>query len=367
MQVISISKPYIKKDEINAVVKVLKSANLAQGPIVKELEEKIAKYCGVKYAVALNNATAGLHTSLYALGIEEGDEVITTPFTFVATANAILMQRAKPVFVDIEEDTFNIDPDKISKKISKKTKAIMPVDLFGHIYDVKRINEIAKKENIRIVEDAAQSIGAEYNNQMAGSVADIGSFSLYATKNLTAGIGGLIVTNDKDIMEKAKLFRHHGQDESSNYDYIQFGYNYRMLDMTAAIALVQLERINFLTDRRRENANLYNSQLKDINGLILPVEKTGFKHVYHQYTIRITKDFKCSRDQFIEYMNKRQIQCKIYYPKPLHLYPHIVIFGYKKGDFPVAERLAEEVVSIPVHPLVTTKQIEYIIKKIKSI
>lgn len=364
---IQISKPVIGKAEINAVVKILESGNLSQGPVVKELERQFAEYCGAKYAIALSNGTATLHTALYALGIEEGDEVITTPFTFVATANSIMMQRAKPVFVDIEPDTFNIDPALIEKKITKKTKAIMPVDLFGHPYDVKAVNKIAKDHGLFTVEDAAQSIGAEYKGKRTGTLADIASFSLYATKNLTAGVGGMLVTNNKKVMEKCKLFRHHGQKEDTMYEYIEFGYNYRMMDMIAAIAIEQMKKAEKLTKQRQDNAARYDKALAGIPGLILPNVKPGYKHVYHQYTLRITEEFPMSRDKFVAYMEKHNVQCKIYYPKPLHMFPHIQEYGYKPGDFPVSEQMSREVVSIPVHPLVTKEGIRRIIKLIKAI
>ena len=330
---VEISKPIIEDEEIGAVVNVLKSRYLAQGPLVKKLEEKFAKYCGAKYAVAANNGTATLHCALYAIGVEEGDEVITTPFTFVATANSILMQRAKPVFADIKEDTFNIDPQEAEKQITKKTKAIMPVDLFGLMYDVDAIHGLAKKYRVKVVDDAAQSVGAKYKDRMSGSLADVSSFSLYATKNITAGVGGMITTNDKNIMEKCKLFRHHGQDEGTMYEYLEFGYNYRMVDMIAAIALEQLKKIDKFTQARRKNAAYLTKKLKNIEGLVLPSEKAGYKHVYHQYTVRVTKDFAATRDEFIKQLEKKGIFPKIFYPKPLHLFPHLKKYGYRKGDF----------------------------------
>lgn len=366
-KILEISKPIIEKEEINAAVKVLKSGQLSQGPIVKKFEEEFAKYCGTKYAIALINGTATLHTILNGLGINENDEVITTPFTFISTPNSILMQKATVVFCDIEEKTFNIDPEKIEAKITKKTKAIMPVDLYGHMYDIKAIGMIAKKYNLKIIEDAAQAIAAEYNGSKAGSIGDAGSFSLYATKNLTAGLGGMITTNSKILMEKCKMFRHHGQPETQPYEYIDFGYNYRMMDLIAAIGIEQLKKINRFTEKRRKNAKLLTNGLSKIDGIIPPIEKIEFKHVYHQYTVRITKNFKITRDEFIRYMGKNGIVCRIYYPKPLHLYPHLEKKGYHMGDFPVAEKLASEVVSIPVHPLITEADIEYIIKKIKQI
>lgn len=364
---IEISKPAIGNEEIQAVVNVLKSGFLAQGPIVRKFEERFASFCGTKYAVAMINGTATLHSILSALGINEEDEVITTPFSFISTANAILMQRAKVVFSDVEEDTFNIDPLKIESKITKRTKAIMPVDLYGHIYNVPTTNSIAKKYNLRLVEDAAQAVGAKYQKIKAGSAADAGSFSLYATKNLTAGLGGMITTNNKKIMERCKMFRHHGQPENTPYEFLDFGYNYRMMDMIAAIGIEQLKKIDKFTEIRRRNAALLTKGLADITGFILPKEKINYKHVFHQYTVRITKSFKYSRETFIRRMQDHGIICRVYYPKPLHFYPHIKKLGYRKGDFPVAEKLASQVVSIPVHPLLTKSDIQYIVKTIRRL
>ncbi|RJQ38242.1 DegT/DnrJ/EryC1/StrS family aminotransferase [Candidatus Microgenomates bacterium] len=363
---LEISKPFIGEEEISAVVNVLKSRNLSQGHLVQKLEKDFASYCGTKYAVAVNSGTATLHCILHALGVNENDEVITTPFTFVATANSILMQKAKVVFCDIDADTFNIDPKKIEEKITKKTKVIMPVDLYGRIYDVKSINGLAKKHNIKVVEDAAQSVGAKYLQKRAGSIADASSFSFYATKNLTAGVGGILTTNSKQIAEKCKSFRHHGQNENKLYEYKDFGYNYRMIDMIAAIALEQLKKIEKFTQVRRRNAKLLTEGLQGIKGIILPIEKPGYKDVFHQYTIRITKECKANRNKLIKFLENKGIMTRIYYPKPLHLYPHFIAMGYKKGDFPVAEKIASEVLSIPVHPLVTENDIQYIINSIKQ-
>lgn len=364
---IEISKPNMGNEEIEMVVKVLKSGHLSQGALVKKFEKEIARYCGTKYAVAVNSGTAALHCALYGMGVKTDDEVITSPFTFVATTNAILMQKAKPIFCDINENTFNIDPSQIESKITKKTKIILPVSMYGHTYDVAEINAIAENNKLRVLEDAAQSIGAEYKKRKTGSLADVTSFSLYATKNITSGEGGAITTNDKAIANSCRSFRHHGQKENTIYEYISLGYNYRMTDIAAAIAIEQLKKIEKLTMIRRRNAKLLFQGLTNINGLILPVENPDFKDVYYQYTIRITKKFKTSREKFIKYLMSQGITARVYYPKPLHLHPHIEKLGYKKGDFPVAERLANEIVSIPVHPLVSEREINYIIEKIKMI
>lgn len=364
---INISKPFFTDKEIGAAVRALESGQLSQGPKVKEFEDLFAKYCGVKYAVATNNGTSALHCILFALGIEADDEVITTPFTFVATANSIIMQGAKVVFADISEKDFNIDPASVIKKVSKKTKAILPVDLYGQIYDVENIQAISEKFNLKVVEDACQSVGAEYLGKKAGNFGNAAAFSLYATKNITAGIGGILTTNDEEIMEKAKLFRHHGQNEATQYDYVIFGYNYRMMDPLAAIGIEQLKRIEELSLAREKNAQKLIEKLSDIKGLILPQVKNGFKHAWHQFTIRITDNYKMPRDQFIDELEKKGIQCKIYYPKPLHLYPQFEKDGFREGDFPVAEKLAKEVISIPIHPLVSGGEIDYIAQTINDL
>lgn len=363
---IPISKPAFTQSEINAVTKVMQSGHIAQGEKVKELEEKFARYCGTKYAVAFNSGTAAIHSALYALGIKPGDEVITTPFTFVASANPILMLQARPVFADISEDDFNINPDEVRKKITARTKVIIPVDLYGLIYDVEKIGDIAKRNHIKILEDACQSIGASYKKGRSGSFGDVAAFSLYATKNITCGEGGMITTNNSHIAEKCRMFRHHGQSETKRYEYFDLGYNYRMTDLAAAIAIEQLKRIEKIKRIRRRNANLLLIGLKNIRGLILPVIKTNKEHAFHQFTIRITDSFASSREGFLNYLHEKHIGYGIYYPKPLHLFSLYAKLGYKKGDFPVAEKLSEEVVSLPVHPELRIKDIDYIIDTIQK-
>lgn len=366
-KVIEISKPSIGREEIEIVVKVLKSGHLSQGILVKKFEEEIARYCGTKYAVAVNSGTAALHCALYGMGVKTDDEVITSPFTFIATVNTILMQKAKPIFCDIREDTFNIDPSQIERKITKKTKVILPVSMYGHTYDVDEVNKIAENYKLRVLEDAAQSIGAEYKKRKTGSLADVTSFSLYATKNITSGEGGVITTSNETVAKNCRIFRHHGQKENTNYEYISLGYNYRMTDITAAIAIEQLKKIERFIKIRRKNAKLLSLGLTNITGLILPTENPNYQDAFYQYTIRTTKKFKFSREKFIKYLMSQGIIARVYYPKPLHFYPHIEKLGYKRGDFPVAEKLASEIVSLPVHPLVSEKDINYIIKKIKMI
>lgn len=363
---INISCPIIDDEEIDAVTEVLRSGMIAQGPKAVKLEEEFAGYCGTKYAVAVNSGTAAIHAGLYAVGVKEGDEVITTPFTFVATANPILMQRANVVFADISEEDFNLDPDEVEKKVTKKTKAIVSVDLYGQIYDYRKIRDIAERHDLKIVEDACQAHGAEQDGRKAGTFGDAGAFSLYATKNMMSGEGGLITTDSEEIMECCRRFRHHGQSEKTRYEYWDIGYNYRITDLCAAIALEQLKKLDDFNARRISNAHKLSEGLEGIKGLIVPRVKKNNKHVFHQYTVRITEDFKGTRDKFMSYLKEQGVGCGIYYPKPLHLHPHFSRMGYKEGDFPVAEKMSKQVVSLPVHPKVSEADIAFIIEKIKE-
>lgn len=362
---ITISKPIIGEEEKKAVMDVLNSGMIAQGPRVKELEEKFAQFCGTKYAIAVNSGTAALHCALYALGIKEGDEVITTPFTFVATANPILMQKAKIVFADINKEDFNIDPEEIEKKITSKTKAIIVVDLYGNPFNVNAIKKIAEKYNLKIIEDACQAHGAQYKELRAGNFGDIGCFSFYATKNMMCGEGGMITTNDENYAELCKRFRHHGQSEQTRYEYYDIGYNYRMMDLQAAIALEQLKKIDNFTYKRIANAELFNSELSGIKGVIIPKTDPDKKHVFHQYTV-ICDNQTIQRDELAQYLKENGVGVGIYYPKPLHLHPHFLKMGYKKGDFPISEEISSKVLSLPIHPEVHEEEIKKITNLIKE-
>jgi len=364
---IFISKIKISQSEKEAVLRVFDSGMVVQGPKVVEFENKFAKFCGAKYAVAANTGTAALHMACYAVGIGSDDEVVTTPFSFVATANCILMSGAKVVFADIDEKTFNLDPKEVKKKLTKKTKAILPVDLYGQVYDYKELKKMTKKKGIFLIEDACQAVGAEGFGRGAGRLGDIGCFSFYATKNIMTGEGGMLVTDNKKFAERARRFRHHGQEEGKRYDYLDLGYNYRMTDFVAALGVEQLKKVRKLNSLRARNAHYFLENLKGIKGLVLPRVIKGRSHVFHQFTIRVTLGFKLSRDSLVNYLGKRNIFCGIYYPRPLHLFPHLRKLGFKKGDFPVAERMVGEVVSLPVHPFLTQAELDYIVRTIKSI
>ena len=356
-KLIPIAKPIIGEDEISAVTAVLKSGNIAQGKRVEEFEEAFAEFIGTEYAIAVNSGTAALHIALLAHGIGEGDEVITSPFSFIATANSILFTGAKPVFADIEEETFNIDPDSIVEKITSRTKAIMPVHLYGQPCDMAKTTKIAEEYGLIVIEDACQAHGAEDGGKKIGSFGT-GWFSFYPTKNITTGEGGMITTNDKDIAQKARMIRNHGQRE--RYFHEILGYNYRMTDIVAAIGICQLRKLEQFNDKRIENARILTERLRGIRGLILPYVKSNVKHVFHQYTVRVTKEFGLSRDEVKEKLKQKGIVTEIYYPLPIHKQPLYQELGYN-DHLPKSEKAAREVLSLPIHPSLTKQDLQYVI------
>ena len=277
---VPIAKPIIGEEEIENVVEVLKSGMIAQGPKVAEFEQKFAEWVGAKYGIAVNSGTAALHVALLSCGIGEGDEVITTPFTFIASGNAIVYTGAKPVFADIDLKTYTLNPDSIEELITENTKAILPVQLYGQSANMDKINEIARKHGLIVIEDAAQAHGATSNGKKVGSMGDMACFSFYPTKNMTTSEGGIITTDDEDLAENAKMFRAHGATVRYHHDAI--GYNFRMTDISAAIGLAQLDKIDEFNDKRIENAAYLNEGLKDVEGVITPYCAYDSKHVYHK-------------------------------------------------------------------------------------
>ena len=360
---IPIAKPLIGEKEKELVSSVLDSGVIAQGPRVKEFEDKFAEYVGVNHAVAVNSGTAALHLSLLAHGIGSGDEVITTPFTFIASANAVLFCNAKPVFVDIEKDSFNIDPEKIAGGITKETKAILPVHLYGHPADMKEILGIAKDHNLVVLEDACQAHGAEIDGKRVGSFST-GSFSFYPTKNMATGEGGMITTDDEVIADKLRMLRAHGSKE--RYVHEILGFNMRMTDIAAAIGIAQLLRLDGFNNTRIRNADYLTDKLRNVDGLVTPGVKEGVKHVFHQYTIRVMDEFRVSRDELITILNEKGIGSGIHYPVPVHKQPLYKQLGYDM-TLPVSEGLAREVLSLPIHPSVTKEDLDYIADTISSI
>lgn len=364
---INISSVYIDQKIEKEVKKVLLSRFLVQGEKVKALEQALCSVNCSKYALVVNSGTAALHTALASIGIQAGDEVITSPFSFIATVNAILMCGAKPVFADIEENTFNIDPKLIESKISKKTKAILTVDLYGQPCNYEKIKKIAKKYKLKIISDSCQSIGAVYKNRPIAKWVDIACFSFYATKNIMMGEGGALVTSNKALYNFAKRFRQHGQDMEKPYIYHHLGYNYRATDLLAAIGLCQINFLDKWTRQRNKNARVLMDSLKETPGIIIPGLSKDSSHVFHQFTIRVGKGFSLSRDKLKEHLFKNGIGAGIYYPSILAVHPFIKkITKYKKGMYPVAEKITKEVLSLPVHPMLKKSDLEYIVSMIKS-
>jgi dTDP-4-amino-4,6-dideoxygalactose transaminase len=352
---IPIAKPLIGEEEKAAVMAVLSSGVIAQGPKVKEFEERFAEFVGTKYAVAVNSGTAALHVALLAYGIGPGDEVITTPFSFIATANSILYTGAKPVFADVEDETFNIDPERIEEK---KTKAIMPVHLYGHAAEMEAIMETAAEHDLAVVEDACQSHGATFDGKMVGSFG-AGCFSFYPTKNMTTSEGGIITTDDKEFAQKAEMIRAHGSKQ--RYVHEMLGFNLRMTDIAAAIGLCQLKKLPGFNSKRIHNAEDLSAGIKNPR-IVTPKVKEGCRHVFHQYTIKVKKE----RDAVLDILTKKGIGTGVYYPTPIHQQKLYKDLGYK-GKFSVSERLAGEVISLPVHPSVTEEDLDYIISVINGI
>ena len=357
---VPIAKPVIGDEEIENVVEVLKSGMIAQGPKVAEFEEKFAKWVGAKYGIAINSGTAALHVSLLACGIGEGDEVITTPFTFIASGNSIVYTGAKPVFADIDLKTYTIDPLSVEKLITDKTKAIIPVQLYGQSCDMDKLREIAKKHDLKIIEDAAQAHGATFGDEFVGSMGDLACFSFYPTKNMTTSEGGIITTNDEDLAEKCKIFRAHGA--SVRYHHDEIGYNFRMTDIGAAIGLAQLDKIDEFNTKRIENAAYLNEGLKDVKGIVTPFCADVAKHVYHQYTIRVEEG---NRDEWVAFLNEQGIGTGIHYPIPLYNQPIYKKLGFD-GNCPKAELAADTVISLPVHPSLTKEDLDLVIEAVKE-
>lgn len=341
------------------IEEILESTRFILGPNLDALEKEIASYHGVMYAVGLASGTDALHLSLRALGIGPGDEVITTPFTFIATAEAISYTGARPVFVDIDSKTFNIDPSKIEERITGKTKAILPVHLFGQPAEMDSILSIAKRYNLKVIEDVAQGFGAEYKDKKVGTFGIIGCFSFFPSKNLGCyGDGGMLITSHEEIAKKTRALRNHGS--YVRYYHSEIGFNSRLDEIQAGILRIKLKRIDEYNKKRRNNALLYRERLKGL-ALTLPEETPNTYHVYNQYTIRSKK-----RDAIRKALEERSIASMIYYPLPLHLQEVYRHLGYKEGDFPESEKASKEVISLPIYPELTEEQIEEICEVIRN-
>jgi len=360
---IPVARPAIGQEEISAVTAVLQSGMLASGERVVEFEKKFADYCGTTHAVAINNGTAAIHAALLAADIGPGDEVIVPTFSFVATASAVSMCGAKPIFADIDDKTFNINPQQIEERITPKTKAVIGVHLFGQPFDIRAVQEICEGHNLKLIEDAAQAHGALYHGEKVGGFGHFGCFSFYATKNMITGEGGMVTTSEKAYNERLRLIINHGQSEK--YLHTRLGYNYRMTDIGAALGIVQLKKLEKFNIRRRKNAEYYDSHLS-VKGLVTPAVSSDVSHVYHQYVLTLTEDFPLSRAEFMDYLKAKGIGSAIHYPIPIHRQP---LYGLENNPdpCPVATRLAACVLSLPVHPLLDQKELAYICDTINKV
>ena len=358
---IPLSAPDISESEINAVVEVLRSPRLSLGPKLKEFEKNIAEYAGAKHAVAVNSGTSGLHLCVRCLGLKAGDEVITTPFSFVASANVLLYEKAMPVFVDIDPRTLNIDAGKIEAAITSKTKAIMVVHVFGRPSPMPAIVEIAGRYNLKIIEDACEAIGAESDNRRVGNLGDAGVFAFYPNKQITTGEGGIIVTDDDLIAEQAAMLRNQGRDANSEwFEHVALGYNYRLSDINCALGIEQLKRLEIILPQRAAAARKYNERLAKNRHLITPeIDLPDGKISWFVYVVRLNENFtRTQRDSVVRAMNQAGIGCGRYFA-PIHLQPfYVENFGYKIGDYPLAERAAERVIALPFFNRLTDAQID---------
>ncbi len=349
----------IRDEVMKEIEGVLQSSRYILGEKVRGLEERLALYHGVRAAIGVASGTDALNLSLKALGLKEGDEVITTPFSFFATVEAILYQGAHPVFADIDSRTLNIDPVSIEEKITPRTRAVLPVHLFGLPADMTRIREIADRHNLLIIEDCAQAFGATFGGRKVGSFGDTGCFSFYPSKNLGAyGDGGAIVTDNRDIEEEIRSLRNHGS--SGGYIHEMIGMNSRLDEIQAAVLLVKLKRIDRYNELRRQKARFYTGELSEY--VLCPVEPQESLHVYHQYTIRTPE-----RDRIREVLGKEGISSVVYYPLPLHLQKALRYLGWNEGDFPVAEKVSREVLSLPIYPEIEESSIGMVCDTIKRL
>ncbi|MFC1667574.1 DegT/DnrJ/EryC1/StrS family aminotransferase [Candidatus Omnitrophota bacterium] len=364
VDVFSLKKQYENiKDEVRPPMeKVMRSGGFIIGEDVGLFEKEFAGYCGVKYGVGVNSGTDALFLACLACDIREGDEVIVMPYTYIATALGISMAGGRPVFVDIEEKTYNIDVSKIEENITKKTKAILPVHLYGHPVDMDPLMEVAKKHNLKVIEDCAQAHGALYKDKKVGSFGDASCFSFYPTKNLGAfGDGGMVITNSEDIKEKLLLLRDYGR--KGRYEHILKGYNSRLDTLQAAILRVKLKHLDEWNEKRRKNAAMYMALFKEKNlAIVCPYEADYAKHACHLYPVRVN-----NRKEVMDKLAEKGVRTLIHYPIPIHLQEAYKDLGYKRGDFPISEKCCEEILSLPMYPELSEEEIKYVVQVLKEI
>jgi len=370
-------KQWIDDNDIKAVEEVLRSDYLTTGPKIAEFEEKLTKITGAKYAVAIANGTAALHAACFAAGVEDGDEIITTPITFAASANAAIYCGGRPVFADIDTQTYNIDPEDIKRKITAKTKAIIPVHYTGQPCDMDSIMSIAKEHGLTIIEDAAHAIGAKYKGKSIGSISDMTTFSFHPVKQITTGEGGAITTNDENLYEKLSMFRAHGITRNSSklnknegpwyYEQQFLGYNYRITDIQAALGISQLSKLDMFVGKRKEYVKLYNEAFAEVEDIIIPEQLSKTESSWHLYIIQLKLEkLKAGRKEIFQELIHAGIGVNVHYI-PVYYHPYYRSLGYKKGVCPNAEKLYERIITLPLYPAMEIEDVEYVIKAVKTI
>lgn len=366
-------RQYVDDEDIEEVVKVLKSDFLTTGPVIEEFEKKVADYVGAKYAVAVANGTAALHSACYAANIGKGDEVITTPITFAASSNCAFYCSAVPVFADIDPKTYNIDPSDVEKKITDRTKAIIAVHFTGQPCDMERIHEIANKHGLIVIEDAAHALGAVYEGKKVGSLSEMTTFSFHPVKHITTGEGGMVLTNHQELYERLKLFRTHGitreehllrkNDGPWYYEQLDLGYNYRITDIQCALGISQMKKLPYFLERRKEIAERYQEAFADCDNIQCPYQKPGCENAWHLYVIRIKGG---KRKEVFEKLREAGIGVNVHYI-PVYQHPYYQEHGYKDISCPNAEQYYEEAISLPIYPALKEAEQEYVIETVQKI
>lgn len=366
-------RQYVDDEDIEEVVKVLKSDFLTTGPVITEFEKKVADYVGAKYAVAVSNGTAALHAACYAENIKEGDEVITTPITFAASSNCVLYCGAVPVFADIDPKTYNIDPEDIERKITDRTKAIIAVHFTGQPCEMERIHEIADRHGLIVIEDAAHALGAIYEGKKVGSLSEMTTFSFHPVKHITTGEGGMVLTNHQELYERLKLFRTHGitreehllrkNDGPWYYEQLDLGYNYRITDIQCALGISQMKKLPYFLERRKEIAERYQEAFADCDNIQCPYQKPGCENAWHLYVIRIKGG---KRKEVFEKLREAGIGVNVHYI-PVYQHPYYQEHGYKDISCPNAEQYYEEAISLPIYPALKEAEQEYVIETVQKI
>ena len=370
---IPLSSPDIIEKDIEALVGVMKTRFLSIGPKVLEFEKRMGRFAGTKYAVAVNSGTSALHLIIRGMGIGEGDVVITTPFSFIASSNCILFERGRPLFVDIEEETLNLDADKVeeilesmSREELEKVNALLVVDAFGQPADWDRFKEIGKKYNLRLIEDSAEALGAEYKGKRAGSLGEVGVFAFYPNKQISTGEGGLLVTDDEELARLARSMRNQGRGEGGGWlDHERLGYNFRMDELSAALGCSQMERIEEILDKRTKVAGMYGERLAEVEEVQVPyIAPYVSRMSWFVYVIRLRRGI--DRNRVIKYLRENEVECKPYFT-PIHLQPfYRKMFGYKEGDFPITEDVSGRTIAMPFFNNLKEEQIDYVVEKLKE-